>query len=167
MRIDFRSAASKRLLSERDFVRTHLRLQQQWWPLGERDSLALRGEIGFTAAASRAGVPQDYLFRSGGAQTVRGHAYQSLGVREGDAVVGGRAFLWGSLEYHPPVRGPWARLSLCRGCGRTLVGATCGPVTAVGAGLRWQSPVGPLALDLARGSRSGRWYPHFALMVAF
>ncbi len=165
--IDFRlGGASKRLLSERDFVRTHLRLQQ-WWPLGERDSLALRGEIGFTAAASRAGVPQDYLFRSGGAQTVRGHAYQSLGVREGDAVVGGRTLLGGSLEYTHWFGGPWGAALFVDAGDAADRWRDLRLAAAVGAGLRWQSPVGPLALDLARGSRSGRWYPHFALMVAF
>lgn len=165
--IDFRlGGASKQLLSARDFVRTHVRLQQ-WFPLGEHDSLALRGELGFTAAASRAGIPQDYLFRSGGAQTVRGHAYQSLGVREGDAVVGGRAMLVGSVEYTHWFGGPWGAALFVDAGDAADRWRDLRPATGIGAGVRWQSPVGPLAVDLARGSRSGRWYPHFSLMVAF
>jgi translocation and assembly module TamA len=36
-----------------------------------------------------------------------------------------------------------------------------------GAGIRWRSPVGPLALDLARGQRDGKLRLHFSIAVAF
>lgn len=165
--IDFRlGGASTHLLSDRDFVRTQLRAQQ-WWPIGERDTLSLRGEAGYTAATSRFGIPQDYLFRTGGGQTVRGHAYQSLGVREGNAVVGGRALLVGSLEYTHWFGGPWGVAVFADAGDAADLWRDLKPATGVGAGARWKSPVGPLAFDLARGSRNGRWHPHFALMVAF
>lgn len=165
--IDFRlGGASTQLLSDRDFVRTQLRAQQ-WWPAGRRDTLSLRGEAGFTAAALRFGIPQDYLFRTGGSQTVRGHAYQSLGVREGNAVVGGRALLLGSIEYTRWFDGPWGAAVFVDAGDAADRWRDLEPSAGVGAGLRWKSPVGPLAFDLARGSRSGRWHPHFALMVAF
>jgi translocation and assembly module TamA len=161
--------ASKRLLSDQDFVRTRLRVQQ-WWPVGKasgRDTLSLRGEAGLTAANSRLGIPQDYLFRVGGGQTVRGHAYQSLGVSEGNAVVGGRALLVGSVEYTRWLRGPWGMALFVDVGDAADRWRDLKPAVGAGVGLRWQSPAGPLAFDLARGSRSGRWYPHFALMVAF
>ena len=165
--IDFRlGGASTHLLSDRDFVRTQLRAQQ-WWPIGERDTLSLRGEAGYTAATSRFGIPQDYLFRTGGGQTVRGHAYQSLGLREGNAVVGGRALLVGSLEYTHWFGGPWGVAVFADAGDAADLWRDLKPATGVGAGARWKSPVGPLAFDLARGSRNGRWHPHFALMVAF
>lgn len=165
--IDFRlGGASTHLLSDRDFVRTQLRAQQ-WWPIGERDTLSLRGEVGYTAATSRFGIPQDYLFRTGGGQTVRGYAYQSLGVREGDAVVGGRALLVGSLEYTHWLDGPWGAAVFVDSGDAADRWRDLKPATGIGAGARWKSPVGPLAFDLARGSRNGRWHPHFALMVAF
>jgi len=150
-------------------VRSQLRVQQ-WWPIGERDTLALRGEIGLTVAASRSGIPQAYLFRSGGGQTVRGHAFQSLGVAEGNAVVGGRTLLVGSLEYTRwlgDTGGPWGAAVFVDAGDAADRWRDLRAAVGVGAGVRWQSPVGPLALDLARGSRSGRWFPHFALMVAF
>lgn len=165
--IDFRlGGASTQMLSDRDFVRTQLRAQQ-WWPIGERDTLSLRGEAGYTAATSRFGIPQDYLFRTGGAQTVRGYAYQSLGVREGNAVVGGRALLVGSLEYTHWFGGSWGVAAFADAGDAADLWRDLKPVSGVGAGARWKSPVGPLAFDLARGSRSGRWHPHFALLVAF
>ena len=39
---------------------------------------------------SREGIPSTFLFRTGGDQTVRGYAFESLGVQRGDAVIGGR-----------------------------------------------------------------------------
>lgn len=158
--------AAQRLLSDRDFVRSHLRVQQ-WWPLGAADSLMLRGEAGYTAAVARSGIPQDYLFRAGGAQSVRGYAYQSLGVRAGNAVVGGRALLAGALEYTHWLDGPWGAAFFVDAGDAADSWREIKPAAGVGAGARWKSPVGPLALDLARGTRGGRWHLHFALMVAF
>ncbi|MDP2171885.1 MAG: autotransporter assembly complex family protein [Rhodocyclaceae bacterium] len=174
--------ASRRLLSDRDFLRTHLRVQQ-WWPvswLGPRDSLSLRGELGYTAAGSRFGIPQDYLFRAGGAQSVRGHAYQSLGVREGSAVVGGRTLAVASAEYTHwlsagnGAAGPWgiaAFVDAGNAADTFDELRTLDPAVGIGAGVRWKSPAGPLALDVARGlardGRAAQWQLHFSLMVAF
>lgn len=174
--------ATRRLLSDRDFLRSHLRVQQ-WWPvswLGPRDVFSLRGELGYTAAGARFGIPQDYLFRAGGAQSVRGHAYQSLGVREGSAVVGGRALALASAEYTywlaagEGQTGPWGIAAFVdAGNAVDTFGAlrTLDPAVGIGAGVRWKSPAGPLALDIARGlARDGhaaQWQLHFSLMVAF
>ena len=174
--------ASRSLLSDRDFLRTHLRAQQ-WWPvagIGPRDSFSLRGEVGLTAATTRDGIPQDYLFRAGGAQSVRGYAYQSLGVRDGRAVVGGRAMATASAEYTHWLKGeagksvgPWGVAAFvdvgnAADEWRKLVDSLG---VGVGMGVRWKSPAGPLALDLARGRARDRheaqWQVHFSLMVAF
>lgn len=171
--------ASRRLLSDRDFLRSHLRVQQ-WWPtswLGPRDVFSLRGELGYTAAGSRFGIPQDYLFRAGGAQSVRGHAYQSLGVREGSAVVGGRALAVASAEYThwllagEGTAGPWGIAAFVDAGNAADDWRALDPAVGVGAGVRWKSPAGPLALDVARGlardGRAAQWQLHFSLMVAF
>ena len=88
---------SRAALSDQNFVRVHSRIQH-YVPLGRRDTLTLRGEIGYTLADSRQRIPQDYLFRTGGAGTVRGYAYQSLGIKEGRATVGGRYLAIASAE---------------------------------------------------------------------
>ena len=46
------------------------------------------GESSVIRSPSRFGIPQEYLFRAGGIQSVRGYPFQSLGVQEGSAVVG-------------------------------------------------------------------------------
>lgn len=171
--------ASRRLLSDRDFLHSHLRAQQ-WWAvdwLGPRDVFSLRGEAGYTAAGSRFGIPQDYLFRAGGAQSVRGHAYQSLGVREGSAVVGGRALAIASAEYTHWLNdaegrvGPWGIAAFVDAGDAADDWRALDPAVGIGAGVRWKSPAGPLALDVARGlardGRAAQWQLHFTLMVAF
>lgn len=50
-------------------------------------------------AGSRFGIPQEYLFRAGGINSVRGYDFLSLGVHEGNAIVGGRTIATGTIEY--------------------------------------------------------------------
>ncbi|MDO8312025.1 MAG: BamA/TamA family outer membrane protein [Sideroxyarcus sp.] len=157
--------ASKSLLSTQNFVRTYLR-HQTWIPLGERDGVSLRIEAGYTAAVSRLGIPQEYLFRVGGTQTVRGFAYQSLGVREGNAVVGGRAMTTASVEYTHWFGGWGAALFTdAGGAADTAPGLRLS--LGYGGGLRWRTPLGPLALDVARGKGQPDTRVHFSVAVAF
>ncbi len=157
--------ASKSLLSDQDFLRTYLR-HQSWIPLGERDVISLRIEGGYTASTTRLGIPQEYLFRVGGTQTVRGFAYQSLGYQEGNAVVGGRAMATASTEYTHWFNGFGAALFCDAGDAADTAPALELSV-GYGAGLRWRSPVGPLALDFARAKGQPGTRMHFSIAVAF
>ena len=158
--------ASKQVSSDQDFLRTYAR-QQFWWPVGKRDVLFIRGEAGFTVADSRFGIPQEYLFRAGGIHSVRGYDFMSLGVREGDAIVGGRTMATGTIEYTHWLFKKWG------GAVFTDIGSAAdswkkfNPSVGYGAGLRWRSPAGPLALDLARGHETGVLRFHFSIAVAF
>ncbi|MDT8364010.1 MAG: BamA/TamA family outer membrane protein [Nitrosomonas sp.] len=157
---------SNYILSDRDFLRSYVR-HMHWWPVGKRDVLHVRAEAGYTLAASRSGIPQEYLFRAGGIQSVRGHDFLSLGVREGDAIVGGRAMTTGTIEYVRWLTENWG----------TAVFADAGDAAdsprklklnlGYGAGVRWRSPAGPFALDLARRHDTGTLRVHFAIAVAF
>ena len=46
----------------------------------------------------RSGIPSDYVFRTGGDTSIRGYAFESLGVQENGAVVGGRYLTVASAE---------------------------------------------------------------------
>jgi translocation and assembly module TamA len=157
---------SKQVLSDQDFLRTYVR-HQFWYPVGKRHVLFLRGEVGYTFAPSRFGIPQEYLFRAGGIQSVRGYSFQSLGVHEGQAVVGGRVMATGTIEYNHWITPSWGAAIF------TDVGDAADSVRSLdmavgyGGGIRWRSPVGPLALDLARGQRDGKLRMHFSIAVAF
>jgi translocation and assembly module TamA len=67
--------------------------------IGRNGDVLLRGQAGVVVAQSREGIPTTFLFRTGGDQTVRGYAFESLGVRQGEAIVGGRRMVVGSAEY--------------------------------------------------------------------
>jgi len=157
--------ASKSLLSDQDFVRSYLR-HQVWIPLGERDVISLRIEGGYTLSTTSLGIPQDYLFRVGGTQTVRGFAYQSLGVHEAEAVVGGRVMATGSAEYVHWF-GNWGAALFSDTGGAADVVSDLYMSLGYGIGARWRSPVGPLALDYAHGEGQPGNRVHFSISVAF
>ncbi len=158
--------ASRAFLSDRNFVRLYGRYQH-FFPIAERDVLILRAEGGMTIAASRDGVPQDFLFRTGGAQTVRGYAYQSLGVTEGSATVGGRYLAVTSAEYVHWYGGNWGVAAFVDAGNandqRELFKMNLG----YGFGPRWRSPAGPIAVDLAYGQSDHRVRLQFAVAIAF
>ena len=156
---------SRKLLSDRDFLRSYVR-HQRWWPAGAQDIFSLRGEAGFTAASSRLGIPQEYLFRAGGSQSVRGYAYQSLGVHEGAAVVGGRALVTGSAEYTHWFTRDWGAALFTDVGGAADVLRDLRLSAGYGSGARWRSPVGPLALDLAWSRETHALRLHFSIAVA-
>lgn len=157
---------TKFLLSDQDFIRTHIR-QQSWWPIGSRDVFFIRGEIGYTLASSRFGIPQEYLFRAGGIQSIRGYDFKSIGVQEGDAIVGGRTMATATAEYTHWLTHQWGAAVF------TDVGSAADNwqkmhmFLGYGAGVRWRSPAGPIAIDLARSHETGTLRMHFSLSVAF
>jgi len=158
--------ATKMLLSDQNFLRTYLRYSQGI-PLGKADGLLLRGEVGFTAAPSRDGIPQDSLFRAGGSNSVRGYAYQSLGVQEGSTTLGGRYLLTLSAEYTHWIDAQWGIATFVdagqAGDDRKVFKLAPG----YGMGARWKSPAGPLAVDLAWGQLDKQLRVHFSLAVPF
>lgn len=158
--------ASSAVLSDRNFARFYGRAVG-YQPVGARDVLILRAEGGVTLADSRQGIPQDFLFRAGGSQSVRGYAYKSLGVKEGDAVVGGRYLATLSAEYVHWMDSEWgaALFADAGNAGDERLNFRLKP--GYGAGARWRSPAGPLALDLAWGQDEGRLRLHFAIAIAF
>lgn len=153
-------------IADRDFVRLYGRAVR-YQPVGERDVLILRGEAGATLADSREGIPQDFLFRAGGAQSVRGYAYQSLGVREGDATVGGRYLGTLSAEYVHWFRPQWGAALFVDAGDAADTREDLDFRTGYGVGARWRSPAGPLAVDLAWGHDERRLRLHFGVAIAF
>lgn len=157
---------SKQLLSDQSFLRTYYR-HQYWYPVGKHDVLFLRGEAGYTFADSRFGIPQEYLFRAGGIQSVRGYDFQSLGVQEGQAIVGGTTMVSGTIEYNHWLTREWGAAVFTDAGDAADSLHRLDLAVGYGGGIRWRSPVGPLALDLARGHRDGKLRLHFSIAVAF
>ena len=157
---------SKLLLSDQNFLRGYAHAQQ-YWPVGALDVFSIRAELGVTAALDREGLPQEFLFRAGGAQSVRGYAYESLGVREGNAIVGGRFMAVGSAEYTHWLNPKWGVAGFVDAGNVTDTRESFRFLYGTGLGARWRSPAGPLAFDLAYGERDRKVRAHFAIMIAF
>ncbi len=151
---------------EQNFFRLYSRYVH-YQPIGERDNLILRAEGGITLAGSRDGVPQDFLFRTGGSQSVRGYAYQSLGVQDGDATVGGRYLGVVSAEYVRWLNPQWGAAFFADAGDAADSREEFRLRAGYGAGARWRSPAGPLAVDLAWGQDDRRLRLHFGVAIAF
>lgn len=154
------------LLNERNIGRawtqfTLLRpLTQQW-------SAVLRAQAGQVFGASREQVPDDLLFRTGGDQTVRGYAYNSLGVAQSGAIVSGRvmALLSGELVYHFTPEWGAAVFSDAGNAADSWRDFRFARSTGVGA--RWRSPIGPVNFDLAFGHETRKPRLHFSIGYGF
>jgi translocation and assembly module TamA len=157
---------AKAALSDQDFVRLHGRWQQ-FISLGINNRLTLRGELGRTFADSRLRIPQDYLFRTGGTGSVRGYGYQSLGIKEGLATVGGRYLAVVSAEFTHWLNDDWG-IAAFVDAGDAVDSLTDVRLAAgYGLGARWRSPAGPIGIDLAYGERSREVHLHFSLAIPF
>jgi translocation and assembly module TamA len=127
----------------------------------------VRGEAGYTAAPDTTGIPQEFLFRTGGTQSVRGYAYQSLGVQLGDAVVGGQLLAVVSAEYVHWFDDRWGGAAFYDAGNAWDPGQPLKLYPGYGLGARWRSPAGPLALDVAYGQRDSKIRLEFSVAIAF
>jgi len=138
-----------------------------YWPLGARGTLILRGELGAVNATSSQDIPDDYLFRAGGSQTVRGYAYGALGIEQDGAVVPGLYIGVASAEVSHPVTEQWA-VALFYDAGNVVDRwQDFSAVKGYGIGVRWRSPFGPLNVDLAYGEATREYRVHFAVGITF
>jgi translocation and assembly module TamA len=118
----------------------------------ERVVLAGRLQFGAIAGAQVADTPPDLLFLSGGSGTVRGHDYQSLSIPLGTGRSGGRSFLGVAGELRVDVT---SAISAVAFYDAGYIGASSLPDgtgiwhSGAGLGLRYQTGIGPIRLDLA------------------
>ena len=153
-------------LAEQDFLRLYSRFVR-YQPVGGSDVFIVRGEAGVTLAESRDGIPQAFLFRTGGAQSVRGYDYLSLGVKDGDATVGGRYLATASAEYVHWFKPQWGTAVFVDAGDATDTREDFDLRVGYGVGARWRSPAGPLAIDLAWGHQERSLRLHFGVAIAF
>ena len=154
------------LLTDERFIRASTRYLQ-YRPLSSSSTLVLRAEAGALGSKQKAGVPEAFLFRAGGDQSVRGYGYQELGVREGEATVGGRYLLTGSAEYQYWFKPPWGVAFFVDAGNAADSLKELKPKAGYGIGARWRSPVGPINVDLAYGQAVKKARLHFSLGFTF
>ncbi len=142
----------------------------RYQPIGVDNTLIVRGEFGAVAGKTTETLPSALLFRAGGDGSVRGYGYQSLGVEQADAIVGGRYLATGAIEgiHWLGPRYPNYGVALFIDAGNAGNRfSDLKPVIGYGVGARWRSPVGTLDLDVARGVQNGSTRIHFSLGVSF
>lgn len=136
-------------------------------PAGERGDFALRVETGAVVADSRFGIPSSFLFRTGGDQTVRGYAFESIGVPQGNAIVGGRYLVLGSAEYTRWIAGDWGAAVFIDAGDAFDDRKAFDLAVGYGIGARWRSPIGPFRADIAYGERTKSLRLHFSAGFTF
>ena len=94
-------------------------------------------------------LPETVRFRAGGDHSVRGFSFESLGVtnQTSGLLEGGRYLVAGSVEYEKPLIGRW-RVAFFADSGSAFTNKIEAK-TAIGSGIRWYSPLGPIRLDVA------------------
>ena len=160
------AAGSKSLASTQDFVKLYGQYTH-WVPLGKDNQLLLRAELGTTLADSREGIPEDFLFRAGGSRSNRGYGYQTLGVREGDAIVGGRYMATGTAEFVHWLDAVWGAAVFVDVGDAVDTRGDWQANPSYGVGARFKTPAGPFALDLAYAERERKFRLSFSVTVAF
>lgn len=118
--------------------------------LGERTVFAARLQLGTVVGAELGEVPPDLLFLSGGGSTVRGQAFQSLGVETGSGLVGGRSFLGLSGEIRQAIGNGFGLVGFADMgfVGRASDFSNMRDHAGFGFGLRYRTTLGPLRVDL-------------------
>jgi translocation and assembly module TamA len=131
------------------------------------DQLLLRAELGRNFTDDRTHIPEDFLFRAGGARSNRGYAYQSLGVQEGEAIVGGRVQATGTVEYVHWLNERWGAAAFVDVGDAKDSMDDLKPNVSYGAGARFKTPAGPFAIDLAYAHDPRKFRLAFSVTVAF
>ncbi len=153
-------------LSSRAFLRGTAKLNG-FIPVTRDDDLLLRAEAGAVWANSRTGIPFAYLFRTGGDQTIRGYAFESIGIDLGGAVASARYMALASAEFTH-----WFT-DVLGGAVFVDVGDafekmdTFDAKWGYGVGVRVRSPIGPFRVDVAYGQAVKEFRLHFSVGFSF
>ncbi|MFW2544263.1 autotransporter assembly complex protein TamA [Primorskyibacter sp. 2E107] len=121
---------------------------------GEQQGVVLAGrlQLGSVMGSSIADTPPDLLFYSGGSGTVRGHGYQSLGITSGNDETGGRSFIGVSGELRARFTDSLGGVAFYDAGyigANSFIDDTGGWHSGAGLGLRYQTGLGPIRLDVA------------------
>jgi translocation and assembly module TamA len=164
------------------------RVRARWMgflPLGDRaqrgaaggvnrtSRIAARAEVGAVIARPEAILPTTQLFLTGGDNTVRGYAYRSIGVTLPDGqTAAGRYLAAGGLEWQRPIsvngrQSDWDSTVFVDAGGVANQPEDMRAKVGVGAGARWNSPVGPLQIDLAWGVATQKLRLHLSMGLTF
>jgi translocation and assembly module TamA len=145
---DVRGAADA-LGSDTSFLQVQAR--GKWiWSLPNRARILVRGLLGLTWERTFEELPPSVRFFAGGDNSVRGYDFETLGPANAEGeVIGGSRIVTSSFEYEHPVKERWS-IALFADSGNAFNSTPLELKTGVGIGARWQSPIGPIRVDVAK-----------------
>lgn len=114
--------------------------------------LAGRARVGTLAGAPAAETPPDKLFLAGGGGSVRGYPFRSIGIEQGNQIIGGRSLVEASAEVRARVTdtiGVVGFVDVGHVGADPLPNFSEGFKLGAGVGLRYQTGLGPIRLDVA------------------
>jgi translocation and assembly module TamA len=118
--------------------------------LAEKNRFVIRGQVGWIETNDFDKIPPDLRFFAGGDRSIRGYKFQGISPRGDDGkLTGASKMMTGSLEYQYNVTGRWWG-AMFVDSGQAVNDIKDSDFkTGAGVGVRWQSPVGPVKLDIA------------------
>jgi len=153
--------ASENLVSDTDFSQLQGGIKAIN-SINHNNRFIFRGNLGSTWTQEFDELPSSVRFFTGGAQSVRGYSYQSLGPVDANGnVIGGQHLMVGSIEFEHSFSNKWGMAVFYDG-GNALEKFSDDLERGSGLGLRWKSPVGMVRIDLASAiSQDGQpWRLH-------
>lgn len=119
-------------------------------PLWSSARVMVRAETGFTLTSNFTDLPASRRYFAGGDFSVRGYDYESLGPRDSAGnVIGGKNRLAGSVELDQRVAEKWSVAAFADAGNAFDDFDDINLKFAVGTGVRWYSPLGPIRFDIA------------------
>ncbi len=137
------------------------------FPITDSARMLLRGDLGTIVTREFNKIPWNLRFFTGGDHTVRGFGYNSIGPREKDLngdfiVVGGRHLVVGSTEFEQKIYKNFSG-AIFVDTGNAMNKWSSRLKTGAGFGIRYETPLGPLRLDIARPMMRGKQKPRIHL----
>lgn len=143
------------------FLQTRLNTTfiRRLWAKGR---IIARSELGYTSMdlldSEFSHLPPSIRFFAGGDRSIRGYDYQAVGPKNPEGqVLGGKNLLVGSLEYEQKILDKWS-LAGFYDIGNAFNDFSEPLKYGAGIGVRWQSPVGLIRVDVA-AALSENGYP--------
>ena len=167
--------ASNALASDVEFIRGTVRLSA-YFPITENTQLSLGARSGFIQPTGDSDqIPIDLRFFSGGSTTVRSFREKHLGPSDKEGYpLGGQFYTTFNAEYTIPIAGG-LKAAIFADAGNLLSDLDDASLNdmhyALGAGLRYDLPTGPIRLDygynLNQGPREPSGSVHLSIGIAF
>lgn len=162
-----------KFLSSATVARIHGKAGYYFTPENKQlGTFVARGELGYVYTninPLQGDVPSSLMFRTGGANSIRGYELNSIGrpIATGNAIYPDKALAVLSAEYQYPIKKDFA-LAIFHDLGG--VAPNFKEMTlrhGTGLGVRWFSPVAPFSFDIAYGHHDKRIRWHISLGTRF